>query len=48
MPEKKEARIRQFLDILQRAVGAVSATPARGREMRRAAALDLVAKPKSS
>ena len=48
MPEKKEARIRQFLDILQRAVGAVSATPARGREMRRAAALGLVAKPKSS
>src|SRR6204780_3650402 len=48
MPEKKEARIRQFLDVLERAVGAVSAAPTRGREMRRVTALDLVAKPKSS
>jgi TetR/AcrR family transcriptional regulator len=47
MPEKKEARIRQFLDVLQRAVGAVSAPAARGRELRRGAALDLVARPSS-
>ena len=31
MPEKKEARIRQFLEVLQRAVGAASASTARGR-----------------
>jgi AcrR family transcriptional regulator len=48
MPEKKEARIRQFLDVLERAVGAVSAVPTRGREIRRVTALDYVAKPQSS
>ena len=31
MPEKKEARIRQFLAVLQRAVGAASASLVRGR-----------------
>jgi TetR/AcrR family transcriptional regulator len=48
MPEKKEARIRQFLAVLQRAVGAASAAPVRGRhELRRTGAPDLVAKPKA-
>jgi len=32
LAEKKEARIQQFLDVLQRAIGAVAADPAtRGR-----------------
>src|SRR5271170_3930755 len=47
MPEKKEARIRQFLALLQGAVGAAPATATRGRERRRGAALDLVARPLS-
>jgi TetR/AcrR family transcriptional regulator len=47
MPEKKEARIRQFLDVLQRAVGAVSASAARRHQLRRGAALDVVARPSS-
>ena len=34
MPEKKEARIRQFLELLQRAVGAAPVFPVRGRAAR--------------
>jgi TetR/AcrR family transcriptional regulator len=49
MPERKEARIRQFLAVLQRAVGAASASPVRGRPViRKIAAADRVAKPKTS
>jgi TetR/AcrR family transcriptional regulator len=49
MPEKKEARIRQFLDVLKRAVGAVPVTAVSGRgEPRRIAITNLVAKPKTS
>ena len=49
MPEKKEARIRQFLALMQRAVGAVSAVPVRGRrEPRKVAAAGLVAESKTS
>jgi TetR/AcrR family transcriptional regulator len=48
MPEKKEARIRQFLALLQRAVGAASTTSVRGRtEIRKLAAADLVVRPKT-
>jgi TetR/AcrR family transcriptional regulator len=48
MPEKKEARIRQFLAVLQRAVGD-SASSVRGRhDVRKLAAADLVAKPRTS
>jgi TetR/AcrR family transcriptional regulator len=48
MPEKKEARIRQFLAVLQRAVGAASASQVRGRpEIRKLAAADFVGKPKA-
>jgi AcrR family transcriptional regulator len=48
MPEKKEARIRQFLALLQRAVGSATASPMRGRhEVRKLAAVDFVAKPKA-
>jgi len=49
MPEKKEARIRQFLEVLQRAVGAVSASSAHSnRQIRKLAAPDLVARTKTS
>ena len=49
MPEKKEARIRQFLEVLQRAVGAVSASSAHSnRQIRKIAAPDLVARTKTS
>jgi TetR/AcrR family transcriptional regulator len=49
MPEKKEARIRQFLDLLQRAVGVASPSAVGGRRgIRKMAAADLVAKPKTS
>jgi AcrR family transcriptional regulator len=48
MPEKKEARIRQFLAVLQRAVGE-SGSLARGRQgVRKLAAADLAAKPRMS
>jgi hypothetical protein len=48
MPEKKEARIRQFLALLQGAVGAASASSVRGRqEIRKLAAVDLVARTKT-
>jgi AcrR family transcriptional regulator len=48
MPEKKEARIRQFLALLQRAVGSATASPMRGRhEVRKLTAVDFVAKPKA-
>jgi AcrR family transcriptional regulator len=48
MPEKKEARIRQFLAVLQRAVGEPGSL-ARGRhEVRKLAAVDLVARPRMS
>ncbi|MFZ0759849.1 MAG: TetR/AcrR family transcriptional regulator [Candidatus Sulfotelmatobacter sp.] len=47
MPEKKEARIGQFLAVLRRAVGAGSASPVRGRpEMRKLSAAEVVATPK--
>jgi AcrR family transcriptional regulator len=47
MPEKKEARIQQFLAVLQRAVGAEPLSPARPRhELRRLAAANLIARPK--
>jgi TetR/AcrR family transcriptional regulator len=47
MPEKKEARIRQFLEVLQRAVGEATASGVRGRrEIRKIAAVDLVVKPR--
>jgi TetR/AcrR family transcriptional regulator len=46
MPEKKEARIRQFLALLQGAAGAASAPAVRGRgEVRKVAPVELVAKP---
>src|SRR5579863_3644487 len=35
LPEKKEARIQQFLALMQRAVGAASAAPSRGRRKER-------------
>jgi hypothetical protein len=47
MPEKKEARIRQFLALLQRAVGSASAPQVRGRHELRKIAADQVAKPKA-
>jgi TetR/AcrR family transcriptional regulator len=48
MPEKKEARIRQFLALLQGAVGAAPATAIRGqREIRKIAPVELVARPKA-
>jgi len=47
MPEKKEARIQQFLAVLQRAVGAESLSPPRPRhELRKLATADLIASPK--
>jgi hypothetical protein len=49
MPDQKEARIRQFLAVLQPAIGAASMSPVRGRhELRKIAAADLVARPKTS
>src|SRR5271165_179616 len=49
MPEKKEARILQFLAVLRRAVGMVSATSVSGRnEPRRIAVANLVSKPRTS
>jgi TetR/AcrR family transcriptional regulator len=48
MPEKKEARIRQFLALLQGAVGAAPAPATRGhREIRKIAPVELVARPKA-
>jgi len=48
MPEKKEARIRQFLALLQRAIGSASVAPIRrGPEMRKIAATGLVIKRKT-
>jgi TetR/AcrR family transcriptional regulator len=48
MPEKKEARIRQFLALLRGAVGAAAATAIRGqREIRKIAPVELVARPKA-
>jgi TetR/AcrR family transcriptional regulator len=47
MPEKKEARIRQFLALLQRAIGSASIAPVRRvPEIRKIAATDLVIKRK--
>jgi TetR/AcrR family transcriptional regulator len=49
MPEKKEARIQQFLAVLQRAVGADSVTSVRvRREVRKLTAADLAAKPRKT
>src|SRR5208282_743241 len=48
MPEKKEARIRQFVALLRGAVGAASASPARSRpEIRKITAVDSAAKPRA-
>jgi TetR/AcrR family transcriptional regulator len=48
MPEKKEARIRQFLALLQGAVGAAPAPATRGpREIRKIAPVEMVARPKA-
>jgi AcrR family transcriptional regulator len=48
MPEKKEARIAQFLALLQRAVGSSTAPSVRGRsEVRKLAAVEVVARPKA-
>src|SRR5271154_1961278 len=48
MPEKKEARIRQFLALLRGAVGASpAATTRRHREIRKFASVELVARPKA-
>jgi TetR/AcrR family transcriptional regulator len=48
-PERNDARIRQFLALLERAVGAASASSVRGRPInRKSAAADFVAKPKTS
>jgi len=48
MPEKKEARIRQFLALLQRAVGYAPATQVRGRPApRKIAGVDLAAGPRA-
>jgi hypothetical protein len=46
MPEKKEARIRQFLALLRGAVGAAPATRSQ-REIRKIAPVELVARPKA-
>src|SRR5271166_2567143 len=47
LAEKKEARIQQFLAVLQRAIGAESASPPRPRhELRKLATADLIASPK--
>jgi TetR/AcrR family transcriptional regulator len=47
MPEKKEARIRQFLEVLQRAVGSPAPSDVRShREIRKIPAAELLAKPK--
>jgi AcrR family transcriptional regulator len=49
MPEKKEARIRQFLALLQRAVGAASMSAIRSSgEIRKIATSDPVVKPKTT
>jgi TetR/AcrR family transcriptional regulator len=47
MPEKKEARIRQFVALLRGAVGAASASPARSRPEMRKIAADSALKPKA-
>src|ERR1700733_825026 len=48
MPEKKEARIRQFVALLQGAVGAAPALATRGqRETRKIAPVELLARPKA-
>ncbi len=49
MPEKKEARILQFLAVLRRAVGTFAATSVSARsEPRRIAVANLVSKPRTS
>src|SRR5271168_2933003 len=48
MPEKKEARIRQFLALLQGAVGATPANVTRGqREIRKVTPVELLPRPKA-
>jgi TetR/AcrR family transcriptional regulator len=48
MPEEKEARIQQFLAMLQRAVGTLAAAPVRRRSiLRKVAAATAVARPKT-
>jgi TetR/AcrR family transcriptional regulator len=48
MPEKKEARIQQFVDLLQRAVGDAAGSLSHSRnEPRKAAIAQLIAKPKT-
>jgi hypothetical protein len=46
MPEKKEARIRQFLALMQRAVGAASVPARNGRATQKIAAALPFVKPK--
>ncbi len=48
LPEKKEARILQFLAVLRRAVGVACEAPVRpGKRRRKFAAVDLIVKPKT-
>jgi TetR/AcrR family transcriptional regulator len=48
IPEKKEARIRQFLSLLRGAVGSAPAPAIRGqREIRKIAPVELIARPKA-
>ncbi len=48
MPEKKEARIRQFLTLLQGAVGVAPAPATRGHgEIRKIVPVELIARPKA-
>jgi hypothetical protein len=48
MPEKREARILQFLELLRRAVGAQTADPPPRSDLRRVAGATVVAKPKNT
>jgi TetR/AcrR family transcriptional regulator len=48
IPEKKEARIRQFLSLLRGAVGSAPTSAIRGqREIRKIAPVELIARPKA-
>ena len=47
LPEKKEARIRQFLALLQRAVGAAPVSVRGRQELRKVVPSDLAARPKA-
>ena len=47
LPEKKEARIRQFLALLQRAVGAAPVSVRGRQELRKVVPSDVAARPKA-